>query len=123
MPTEPNAYPCNCRQPGLGGDCDGSCQHPPPSEECMQSSDKTTATRPPKKVLNALEKVFAAEINGRLPFQSKAMIYRDLLAAGFVASMQRTFGQGWRAVTVSGYELTHAGRYLYCANCEDTDAE
>lgn len=20
---------CNCRQPGLGGDCDGSCQHPP----------------------------------------------------------------------------------------------
>src|SRR5262249_7653139 len=21
---------CNCRQPGLGGDCDGSCQHPPP---------------------------------------------------------------------------------------------
>jgi len=21
---------CNCRQPGLGGDCDGSCQHPMP---------------------------------------------------------------------------------------------
>lgn len=24
---------CNCRQPGLGGDCDGSCQHPKPRYE------------------------------------------------------------------------------------------
>ena len=74
---------------------------------------------PPKKVLNALGKVFTTEINGRLPFQSKASIYRDLLATGLVASMQRTFGQGWSAVTVSGYELTHAGRILYCYNCKD----
>lgn len=22
--------PCTCRQPGLGGDCDGSCTHPEP---------------------------------------------------------------------------------------------
>lgn len=81
-------------------------------------------TRSPKKVLNALEKVFAAEINGRLPFQSKASIYRDLLAAGLVASMRTTLGKGWSAVTVSGYGLTHAGRLLYCLDCKDAqDAE
>lgn len=27
-PTQTTA--CNCRQSSLGGDCDGSCQHPPP---------------------------------------------------------------------------------------------
>ena len=76
-------------------------------------------TTAPKKVLAALEKVFAAEIDNRLPFQSKAAIYRDLLAAGLVAWMDRVIGSGWGAVTVSGYELTHAGRYLYCSNCRD----
>lgn len=80
-------------------------------------------TTAPKKVLSALEKVFAAEIEGRLPFQSKAAVYRDLLAAGLVAPMQRRFRSGWSAVTVDGYELTHAGRYLYCSNCKDERAE
>jgi hypothetical protein len=77
--------------------------------------------RPPKKVLNALGKVFAAEVHDLLPFQSNASIYRDLLASGLVSQMERVFGYGWSAVRVSGYQLTHAGRYLYCANCEDTD--
>lgn len=26
-------WTCKCRQPGLGGDCDGSCQFPPPQEK------------------------------------------------------------------------------------------
>lgn len=86
----------------------------------MENADSQT-TRPPKKVLTALEKVFSAEINGCLPFQSKASIYRDLMAAGLVDSDQRSFGSGWSAVTVSGYALTHAGRYLYCANCESPE--
>jgi hypothetical protein len=81
-------------------------------------SDNTTGAKPNRKTLSALEKVFSAEIDGRLPFQSKATIYRDLLAAGLVASMQRNFGSGWSAVTASGYELTNAGRILYCSNCE-----
>ncbi len=80
-------------------------------------------SRPPKKVLNALEQVFAAEIEGRLPFQSRAAIYRHLVEAGMLAPMERTFGaQGiWPAVTAKGYELTHAGRYLYCSSCRDAE--
>lgn len=71
--------------------------------------------KPPKKVMDALGKVFACEIHGHI-FQSKASIYRDLMAADLVAPAIRTYGSGWSAVTVSGYELTHRGRHLYCAN-------
>lgn len=70
-----------------------------------------------KAELNALEKVFAAEIEGRLPFQSKAKIYRDLCDDGFLEQMECKFGDGRFAVTVSGYQLTHAGRITYCASC------
>ena len=72
--------------------------------------------KPSAKVLRALEKVFAAEVEGRLPFQSRAKIYRDLLEAGLVIDMVRT-GEGWSRLTVTGYGLTDAGRMLYCANC------
>ncbi len=70
--------------------------------------------------LKALEKVFVAEIEGRLPFQSKAAVYKRLRQQGLVDDMQRTFGSGWSAVTVRGYALTHAGRLLYCSQCPTT---
>ena len=69
-----------------------------------------------KSVIAALEKVFAAEIEGRLPFQSKAKIYERLCNEGLVAPMERKFG-GRVPVSVSGYELTHAGRIVYCSAC------
>lgn len=72
---------------------------------------------PTKKILNALERVFAAEIEGRLPFQSKALVYLDLQDKGLVEPMQRTFG-GRFPVTVSGWQLTELGRILYCSSCD-----
>lgn len=85
-------------------------------------ADSNTAAKPSKAIMTALEKVFAAEIDGRLPFQSKATIYRDLVAAGLAEPMQRSFGSGAMAVTVSGYALTIRGKYLYCSHCEaETD--
>ncbi len=73
---------------------------------------------PNKAVLNALEKVFAAEIEGRLPFQSKAKIYQKLEDDGLVALMKREFARDrFGAIIVTGYELTHAGRLLYCLSC------
>lgn len=87
-------------------------------------SDKSpTTAKPSRAVITALEKVFEAEINGRLPFQSKAAIYRDLTAAGLVEPMQRSFGSGAMAVTVTGYALTIQGNYLYCANCAEENAD
>jgi hypothetical protein len=71
-----------------------------------------------KAELNALEKVFAAEIEGRLPFQSKAKIYRRLCDDGLLAPMERRIGADrFGVIIVSGYELTHAGRILYCSQC------
>jgi hypothetical protein len=70
-----------------------------------------------KATFNALERVFAAEIEGRLPYQSKAKIYQALCDDGLVAPMQRRFGSDRFAVTVTGWELTHAGRILYCLEC------
>lgn len=70
-----------------------------------------------KAKLKALEKVFAAEVEGRLPFQSKAKIMQKLCEEGLVAPMERTFPGVFFSVRVKGWELTHAGRFLYCSNC------
>lgn len=67
--------------------------------------------------IKALEKVFAAEVDGRLPFQSRAKIYDTLNAEGLVARMERKFGSDRFAVVVTGWELTHAGRLMYCMSC------
>jgi hypothetical protein len=69
-----------------------------------------------KKVLRALERVFAAEIEDRLPFQSNALIYLDLCDEGMVEPMERTSG-GRFPVIVKGWQLTHAGRITYCGSC------
>ena len=75
--------------------------------------------KPSKKVIAALERVFAAEIENRLPFQSRAKIYRDLCDEGLVQPMERKFGSGWATATVKGYALTWAGHATYCSASDD----
>lgn len=73
-----------------------------------------------KATINALERVFAAEVEGRLPFQSKAAIFKQLCEEGLLVPMERNFGRDrLGAITASGYQLTHAGRFAYCASCTD----
>jgi hypothetical protein len=83
----------------------------------MASEPGTTI---PRRIFSALEKVFAAEIEDRLPFQSRAKIYDELYQRGMIAPMQKVYG-GSFSVTVDGYQLTHAGRYAYCSNCRDAE--
>jgi hypothetical protein len=75
-------------------------------------------TEPSKKVLHALEKVFIAEIEGRLPFQSRAKVYNSLCDEGLLTPMTMTLGGRFPA-SISGYQLTHAGRIIYCESCRD----
>lgn len=75
----------------------------------------------PHRTIAALEKVFAAEIEGRLPFQSRAKIYQKLCDAGMLEPMQRVVGGPPFPVTISGYQLTHAGRFAYCESCKDVE--
>jgi hypothetical protein len=67
--------------------------------------------------MKALEKVFAAEIEGRLPFQSKAKIFQSLCDDGLIQPMERRFGADRFAVTINGWQLTHSGRIEYCSKC------
>lgn len=68
-----------------------------------------------KKDLDALGKVFAAEINNNLPFQSRSKIYNVLCDAGLLETTNRRMG----VVTIYGYQLTHAGRFAYCSSCKE----
>ena len=73
-----------------------------------------------KATLAALEKVFGAEIEGRLPYQSKAHIFQQLGDDGLIEPMVRVYGASERfPVTVTGWQLTHAGRLLYCSSCDE----
>ena len=70
----------------------------------------------------ALEQVFAAEIADRLPFQSNAKLFATLVTEGLLAVDTVVVGHGMRfPVTVTGYCLTHAGRYAYCMSCKDVE--
>jgi hypothetical protein len=69
-----------------------------------------------KKDIEWLGKVFEAEINGRLPFQSKSKELPALCDKGYLAPMKRQFGRGPFAAIAEGYELTHAGRFVYCVS-------
>lgn len=67
-----------------------------------------------KNELCALEKVFEAEIYNRLPFISKAKIYQQLCDDGYLQPMERELG-GRFPIKLTGYQLTHAGRFVYCS--------
>lgn len=70
-----------------------------------------------KTELKVLERVFEAEIYDRLPFQSHAKIYKQLCEDGYLQPMVRELG-GRFPVKLTGYQLTHAGRFMYCSTCE-----
>lgn len=68
--------------------------------------------------LRMLERLFIAEVEGRF-FQSKAAMLKRLEAKGLVEHRQRLEPTAIGNMTVSFWELTHAGRLLYCMSCDD----
>lgn len=76
-----------------------------------------------KVELRMLERLFAAEIEDRLPFQSKAKIMQKLADEGYIQPMRVEFGEDrFGAIVVDGWQLTHLGRLTYCISCPDPDA-
>lgn len=67
-----------------------------------------------KRDLAILEKVFAAEIEGRLPFQTVSKVAERLAGDGYLQVGTEKVG-GYEVV---GYYLTHAGRLTYCTSCQ-----
>jgi hypothetical protein len=73
-----------------------------------------------KAELAALEKVFAREIKGNLPFQSKAKIFAKLAEKGMIEPMVREFRgdrfgscrvEGWLIVSFRSADLLHVMRW------------
>lgn len=75
-----------------------------------------------KRDLKMLERIFTAEIEGHLPFQSKSKQMTELHEAGMIEPMTRTFGRDrFGAIEATGWTLTHAGRLAYCESCKDVE--
>lgn len=71
-----------------------------------------------KKDFLLLEKVFAAELSGHLPFQSRSKQYDRLQKEGYVNRHKVTLRGGF-PVMIEGWILTLLGHYVYCSNCEE----
>lgn len=71
-----------------------------------------------KPHLRALERLFAAEIEGRLPLHSRAAVFKELENMGYAKHDSETVGRDRLGeIRVSGWYLTQAGRLTYCMNC------
>lgn len=72
-----------------------------------------------KAELKMLERAFAAEIEDRLPFQSRSQLAFDLAAEGLLQPMQVDFkADRFGPIVVKGWQLTHLGRMTYCVSCD-----
>lgn len=72
------------------------------------------------KDLALLERAFAAEVRGAIQkcprlMQTKATARADALVADGLLTKA---AEMWSGARIEGYELTHAGRLLYCATCD-----
>lgn len=79
----------------------------------------TTKSELPPASLKWLEKIFEAEINDQLPFQTRAKTTFERLAGkNLIEPCVRTVpAMGvWPAIRIEGWQLTHLGRQTYCAS-------
>ena len=84
----------------------------------MSEKEVIEVPRLRKAEMDALGRVFEAEIEDRLPLQSKAKIFEQLKADGFVEFTTINRGRDrFGSIDVKGYVLTHAGRLTFCMNC------
>ena len=79
-----------------------------------------------KADLKLLERVFQHEVTRAIertpgPFQSRAKGYQRLRAEGLVerVTYEIPVSGPFPSMTAEGWELTHAGRFVYCDSCRD----
>ncbi len=73
--------------------------------------------------MKMLERLFAAEVLGRLPFQSKAKIIKRLHEEGYIQPMKTAFKDRFGIMVIDGWQLTHAGRLTYCMSCDEPESK
>lgn len=76
------------------------------------------------RMMKALGKVWEREVasafdNGPQLCRLPEKMTERLVRAGLVERAEHVFRDRFGTVTLKGCILTHAGRYTYCASCED----
>ena len=71
-----------------------------------------------KAELQMLEKVWIAEVEDRLPFQTKSKVALKLVEDQMLQPVETVMS----GIKIAGYELTHAGRFYYCSTAEDEES-
>ena len=79
-----------------------------------------------KAEIALLEKAFSAEIEGAMNkcprlMQTKSKLAVKMVDEGLLTRVTENFGRPPFVVRLEGYELTHAGRLLYCLSCPDDE--
>lgn len=72
-----------------------------------------------KAEMQMLEKVWIAEVEDRLPFQTKSKVAVSLVEQNLLQPDTAVIS----GVSVKGYALTHAGRFLYCSAAEEESGQ
>lgn len=101
--------------------CTHYCELPPPPEPATGASQMNA------RELDILERCFVAEITSALEggphvHQTRSKVAKSLADDGFLRENTVVLG-GQFPVTITGYELTHAGRFAYCSSARCTEAE
>ena len=74
--------------------------------------------------MKMLERLFVAEVEGRLPLQSKAKILGRLEAEGYAQRMKREYpADRLGQIVVEGWCLTLLGNMTYCMSCDRRSAD
>ena len=69
-----------------------------------------------KKELDLLEKIFQAQLEGRL-YQTKSKLAKQMEEDGFIMEDSKAFGVAcFGKIIVRGYTLTIKGNYAYCSS-------
>lgn len=70
--------------------------------------------------MKMLERLFAAEVEGRLPLQSRAKILTKMESDGLVRRMKETVAvDRFGPMVIEGWCLTILGNMTYCMSCEE----
>jgi hypothetical protein len=75
--------------------------------------------KPTKRVMQALERVFAAEIGGHSYQMRPSKLRDELVSEGLITNPYTSVAAGWPRVDIHNLvDLTDKGRRLYCEFCE-----
>lgn len=76
-----------------------------------------------KSEIDFLERVFAAEIEGRL-YQTKSKLAKRMEEDGYITADYKHFGNDrFGEIVVKGYRLTLLGNYTHCSSDRCSNAE